>query len=280
MNDKTFRSFSAAILERFPKAPRDFTSSLAAQLLSHLPLFYLFLPSSAAAEVPAASIRICRQQTESAIPALDALSKLRFDSDGEEDAQDELSGEFADFEFAVKRKKQSKRKQGKRSQRGAFLVDTKVIINYGAEVPQTRMDAELLCQSILASQKDALQVRLRRSHRLDVPTSQLSQTYLGYLRLPSVALAARTALLPSPLKIDSSPVVLDGAAPEARLNQDDADVPAAYPLVQPMKAALYFDSAEGFGEWRILISTRADGNLRQARRRDAKLFQIFVKKIK
>ena len=57
-------------------------------------------------------------------------------------------------------------------------------------------------------------------------------------------------------------------------------MPVAYPLVQPMKAALYFDSAEGFGEWRILISTRADQNLRQARRRDAKLFQIFVKKIK
>ena len=54
----------------------------------------------------------------------------------------------------------------------------------------------------------------------------------------------------------------------------------AFPLVQPVKAALYFDSAKGFVEWRILISTRADQDLRQARRRDAKLFRIFVKKIK
>ena len=254
-------------------------------MLSHLPLFYLFLPSSAATEVPAASVRICRQQTESAISALEALRRLRFDSDGEEDVQDELSGEFADFEFAVKRKKQSKRKhnpkQAKRGQRAPPPVDTKAIVSYGAEIPQTRVDAELLYQSILESERNTLQVRLQfYSYHLDVPTGRSPKTYLGYLRLPSVALAAKTAFLPPPPEADSSPVVLDGTAPKARPDQDDGDVPAAYPLVQPMKAALYFDSAEGFGEWRILISTRADRNLRQARRGDAKLFQIFVKKIK
>jgi hypothetical protein len=45
-------------------------------------------------------------------------------------------------------------------------------------------------------------------------------------------------------------------------------------------SALYFESAEGFGEWRILISTRADRDLRDARRRDKKFFTIIVKKIK
>lgn len=45
-------------------------------------------------------------------------------------------------------------------------------------------------------------------------------------------------------------------------------------------SALYFDSAEGFGEWRILISTRADRDLRDARRRDYAFFKIIVKKIK
>lgn len=59
-----------------------------------------------------------------------------------------------------------------------------------------------------------------------------------------------------------------------------ADVPSAFPMVQPMKAALYFDSADGFGEWRILISTRADRNLREARNKDATSFRIYLKKIK
>jgi len=58
------------------------------------------------------------------------------------------------------------------------------------------------------------------------------------------------------------------------------EVPAAYPQVQPMKAALYFDSVEGFGQWRILISGRADRNLREMRKKDKNLFRITLKKIK
>ena len=60
---------------------------------------------------------------------------------------------------------------------------------------------------------------------------------------------------------------------------DSPVVPSAYPLVLPMKAALYFDSAEGFGDWRILISTRADRDLRHDKREGSN-FDIFVKKIK
>ncbi len=60
----------------------------------------------------------------------------------------------------------------------------------------------------------------------------------------------------------------------------ESDIPAAYPLVQPMKAALYFDSANGFGEWRVLISTRGDRDLRQARNKSPQMFKIIVKKIK
>jgi hypothetical protein len=60
----------------------------------------------------------------------------------------------------------------------------------------------------------------------------------------------------------------------------EAEVPSAYPMVQPMKAALYFDSAEGFGEWRILMSTKAEKSLREARRHDANVFKIIIKKIK
>jgi hypothetical protein len=51
-------------------------------------------------------------------------------------------------------------------------------------------------------------------------------------------------------------------------------------MVQPMKAALYFDNAIGFGDWRILVSKRATQDLREAHRTDAKHFRIIVKKIK
>ena len=64
----------------------------------------------------------------------------------------------------------------------------------------------------------------------------------------------------------------DAPAPE--------ETPGAYPLVQPMRAALYFDSPVGFGEWRVFISTRADKDLREARKKDPTKFDIYVKKIK
>ncbi|KAI0258666.1 hypothetical protein BC834DRAFT_835038 [Gloeopeniophorella convolvens] len=47
-----------------------------------------------------------------------------------------------------------------------------------------------------------------------------------------------------------------------------------------MRAALYFESVEGFGQWRILISGRADKNLRELRKEDKKQFGIVLKKIK
>jgi hypothetical protein len=55
---------------------------------------------------------------------------------------------------------------------------------------------------------------------------------------------------------------------------------SAFPFVLPMKAALHFDGAVGFGEWRLLLSTRAIQDLREARRTNKGAFKIIVKKLK
>ncbi|KAF9642477.1 hypothetical protein BDM02DRAFT_3193153 [Thelephora ganbajun] len=49
---------------------------------------------------------------------------------------------------------------------------------------------------------------------------------------------------------------------------------------QPIKATLYFENVEGFGEWRILLSTKAQKYLREASRGNGAMFKIVVKKIK
>ena len=47
-----------------------------------------------------------------------------------------------------------------------------------------------------------------------------------------------------------------------------------------LSSVKYFDdSIEGFGEWKILLSTRCEQHLRQFSRRDAKRFEIIKKKI-
>ncbi len=59
-----------------------------------------------------------------------------------------------------------------------------------------------------------------------------------------------------------------------------ATEPVPYTNIQPLKAVLNFDLIEGFGDWHILVSTRAQKDLRDARRRDAKRFIIYVKKMR
>jgi hypothetical protein len=50
-------------------------------------------------------------------------------------------------------------------------------------------------------------------------------------------------------------------------------------MIQPMKAALYFADIEGFGEWSIMLSTRAQKDLREVKRADGGVFRIVMKKI-
>ena len=90
------------------------------------------------------------------------------------------------------------------------------------------------------------------------------------MRQPDLEEVFRKSYIPESVATDveSSPETVTAQA-----------VPIAYPQVQPMKAALYFDSVEGFGEWQIYLSTRANKNMRETRRKDPALFEIIVKKI-
>lgn len=51
-------------------------------------------------------------------------------------------------------------------------------------------------------------------------------------------------------------------------------------VIQPIKASLCFENVEGFGGWRILLSTNAQKYLREVRRRNGTMFEIFVKKMR
>lgn len=66
---------------------------------------------------------------------------------------------------------------------------------------------------------------------------------------------------------------------EAITEPDQSRYPA-FPMVQPMKAALYFEDVEGLGEWSILLSTRAQKDLQGIKDSDTAMFKIVVEKIK
>ncbi|KAJ2931128.1 hypothetical protein H1R20_g5904, partial [Candolleomyces eurysporus] len=110
---------------------------------------------------------------------------------------------------------------------------------------------------------------------MDILQRTLSE-YFDLLREPGIRLTIQS------MAIGSIPA--NAGETEAR-NQRPANgsasdsTTAAYPCIQPTTPALYFESASGFGEWQILISSRADRDLRSARRSDGKFFKIVMKKI-
>lgn len=61
---------------------------------------------------------------------------------------------------------------------------------------------------------------------------------------------------------------------------DDPELSSPFPTSEPLTAALYFDSPDGFGDWRLLLPQRASKDLRDARKKNPKLFEIILKKMK
>lgn len=88
----------------------------------------------------------------------------------------------------------------------------------------------------------------------------------SYLRahLPKESVAREET---RPLEVEAVTI-----APEAQIQ--------AFPTIQPMRASLYFEGIEGFGEWPLHLSTRALKDLRDVKRSDGAMFQIVMKKLK
>ncbi|KAH9022666.1 P-loop containing nucleoside triphosphate hydrolase protein [Lactarius hengduanensis] len=167
--------------------------------------------------------------------------------------------------FPMMKRKKTSQKAQKYARRGRQMtkpVDSTPFRALHLEVPTSHGEAKEMALEILSKQKSVL----------------MSHLYL--FRLESLSEILKRNYIP-PAVVET--VVEDNGAPADRSGQDTEipeEVPAAYPQVQPMKAALYFDSVEGFGHWQILISGRADRNLREMTKKDRNLFRITLKKIK
>ncbi|KAK0207964.1 hypothetical protein DFS33DRAFT_396866 [Desarmillaria ectypa] len=155
---------------------------------------------------------------------------------------------------------QKKRKQAQRAENAAALVEKDFDV-LDVDMPEASSDASILVDSILTTQKNALKF------------------YLEKLGCPEVSLSfkERSIVAPPPAQEEKTVTLSVTTVTE---DSTKVELPSAYPIVQPMKSALYFDSAKGFGEWTIVISTNADDFLRSTHRKDASTFKIIVKKIK
>jgi hypothetical protein len=248
----------------FPAKSQDYPLSLASKVLDSLSMYFLALPVESLATEVSRDIRRHRGFIEGALPVLCALSTMTF-------TNEKLSDDGLIVKVKVSRKARQRNRQKPRAS-----VDRSLFVKLGVIVPHTREAATLLSISILAKLKEALSVSI---YTLFPAFSLIvsHKFYLSLLRRSEFAGDIKALLLPNvgePTK---------GAAPEVSSTEDVESTthrPSVYPMVQPMKAAFHFNNANGFGGWRILISTEAHKSLREFHRADEKVFKIIVKKIK
>ncbi|KAG6919462.1 hypothetical protein DXG01_005721 [Tephrocybe rancida] len=249
------------ILDDFPQSPSAYNASIASKLTNHLSQFYAFqdLPI-----IRGDAIASLHRQVVATPQLLSILSTMHFvgnQGESQEGHGFEDDEELPHF-FKIKTKGQKKRpKRGVKPPTPLSNNDYKLLNDSGISTPCSREESDKAILVVLAKAKGILQ------HYLDMLRAPKIAAWVQETFLPTNAPAPATEIQPQSQEKVVSEII-------------EEKVPAAYPMVQPMKSALHFNSAEGFGEWRILISTRADGDLREARRKDRKTFTIIVKKIK
>lgn len=153
-------------------------------------------------------------------------------------------------------------------------IDPLPFDSMGIAVPTTDVELHDTCIGVLAQLQGILEVRgfiLGSSHGTKQP-----QYYLLVLRQPLVSEVFKSSYTKANLPSERAYSPAAGGAVDS-LDQSRI---SAFPMIQPMKAALYFDDVDGFGEWSILVSTRAQKDLRDYKRADAAIFRIIMKKMK
>ncbi|OCH88979.1 hypothetical protein OBBRIDRAFT_757238 [Obba rivulosa] len=247
------------ILRGLSKAPEDYTKSIAYKVLSHISISLLFAPYPSSTEGPS-NLRECRRSVELAHPVLQALSRLTFCPEEVSPTSPTVES-FDDLDFIQVKRKSQQGKKNKRRKR-AVSVDMKLFDAIGVEAPTSEAEAISLAADLLHEQREVTQV------------------YFGILRNPALREMFKTLYIPEEDVQDHASTSEDSQQQDTTPDTStEDDAPTTFPVLS-VKAALYFDSADGFGDWRILISTRAERDLRQLKRADGKMFRIITKKMK
>ncbi|OCH84449.1 hypothetical protein OBBRIDRAFT_891791 [Obba rivulosa] len=234
------------ITTTFPKEPRAFLSSIQSPLLKQFSQYFASLTWPSHKNKPP-SVVSSHNAVILALPALEAIAHL---------LEDLAPGLPKEVQRSTKMVAKSSRRDGGPQRRGwkfpsCVMVDPKPFADLRVDVPLTYDEAERLARDVLQDQRQVLEY------------------YLKLLRDPELVDPIRESCLGTSF-----------SGGESLYAGTQAASAGAYPLVQPMKAALHFENADGFGEWHLLMSTRAQRDLRAINRRDRKLCEIVVRKLK
>ncbi|TFY54263.1 hypothetical protein EVJ58_g8968 [Rhodofomes roseus] len=254
VSDTAARYLTRGILDALPTEMKLFSTSLGCRVLQRLCLFLAFFSYPSSSDKPA-DIDEEHRSIQRAKRGLHILAQHSF-----EKTESAVKGSSS-------KKKKAKQRQPPSPPRPA--IDSKVFDDLGIAIPSDQNEALAVGASMIDQQKRLLEHYLRVL-RYPQLREAITQTYVVKSKVSDASLSDASA----------SQTDLSQADRSARVDATTEETAQAYPFVQPIKAALYFDSAEGFGDWRILISTAANTDLRKMRKKSSALFKITLKKIK
>ncbi|PPQ78819.1 hypothetical protein CVT25_010688 [Psilocybe cyanescens] len=242
------------ILEGFPSSTQSFETTFTWKLLSKLSEFFLFHSSVDPV------LRKHHQTVKLAPEILQALFAMTVLGNARPAGSDNSKVS----KKSKTKSSQKEMKQANRSARRSVSNETPFIFT-NIPIPQTSSDAISSISIFLENLKEILKfylIEMRTEHFCTI----IKESFIPQER-------------PMELYINTAAIeIVDESPPAAPTTATTTAI--AFPMIQPMKSALYFDSPEGFGKWSILVSSSADRDLRQHRRKAKASFDIIVKKIK
>lgn len=184
---------------------------------------------------------------------------------------EEVVDEWGDLGVLAKRPKQKKRRMAARQP--ITIVDVKLLSTMGLEVPNSPLEVSGAARCLIDGLHDIAEVRSHQTCML--LCLKVPQLYFSVIRGTDIKRALSHRIFSRTVVVHTT-AVPESAAVAAPLSPQQEEVTHGI----PMKAALYLDGVDGFGEWRVQISSKAEKHLRSAKRADSKLFNIIMKKIK
>ncbi|KAG8970160.1 hypothetical protein FRC03_011178 [Tulasnella sp. 419] len=273
-NDHVVDIVWSVLVEKYPKSFQDFIANPCLRLaFSRLLEFYMSLPPDA--DIPQDVIRAYRSAGPAmkVIEAIDKYMKAPSAAeqatpiDPDENRNDEEDG--MGLVPKVKSKQAERKRRMKASARGhkqpggMSVLDPSLFYSANYVPPSGIEDAAALGLEVVNDLKRVISDYLNGLVNIN---DLIKRAYEGQL-VADVA------------KGDNDP----GESDDPREVQAEQNTPAAFPHIQPIRAAALFEDAAvsgELGEWHILISTRAFGQLRQLSLGDGAIFEIVKKKIR
>ncbi|KAF5377111.1 hypothetical protein D9757_008780 [Collybiopsis confluens] len=250
INDDAFSPIKAHIDSSFSPENEFSTDSVGFQVLANLTHFLYFHTAAPSGVITQDYCRKVEDTTAllKLLPTMDFVQEASIPNEELED-------------FGVRVRVRGKKIKKDARAKTSITVNAEPFKNLALQVPLNQTEADQVKSQLLRTLKNILDF------------------YFSILRDEEFSFSIKLSFV-SPLTTEQPTMeVIESNSAEDKAAPSEAP-PAAFPKIQPMKSALYFDTVQGFGEWSILISQKADAELRSRHRKDKHLFDIIVKKIK